>query len=170
MKIGLVFCILPFTLGLISAAPLLNPQYRSSHFYRSTLKAIGSYKPLGVIPHGNNLWTAAVSGFIDSTIGSRILNDVIDCRICGKCNAELQQDVSIKERSTSIIMALMQIMDDINAAKESLNALKKLSIKDDRNAEAQFNGAVSGKINSIRDTLVNAGEYLRGAAKNILCH
>ena len=64
----------------------------------------------------------------------------------------------------------MQIVDDINAAKESLNALKKHSMKDDCTAEVQFNEVVSGKINSIRDTLGNAGEYLKGAAKNILCH
>ena len=36
------------------------------------------------------------------------------------------------------------------------------------NAEVQFSEAVSVRINSIRDSLGNAGNYIKGAAKNIL--
>ena len=39
-------------------------------------------------------------------------------------------------------------------------------MKDDRVAEAEL---VSGKVSSIGDALGNAGEYLKGAAKNVLC-
>ena len=85
--------------------------------------------------------------------------------MCGKCNTKLQQDTNNEEMSTKI-MALVQVMDEINAAKESLNALKRISMKDDRTAEAQFNEVV---INSIGDTLGNSGDYLKGAAKKILC-
>ena len=115
-----------------------------------------------------NQWIGPAVG--GGVIGGRVLNNVIDCRVCGKCNAELQ-DANMEEKIAKV-MALVQVMGDINAVKESLNALinKKVSVKDDHIAEAQLNEAVLGKINSIKDALENAGEYLKEAAKNILCH
>ena len=163
-KIGLVAFVVLFSVcGLASGAPWLpyNPQVLYSH---SLLSPAGAET-------AENQWIVPaakfVGGTIGSTIGSRVLNNVVDCRVCGKCNAELQQDTNNNniERSAKI-MALVQLMDEIGAAKESLNALKKFTMKD---AEIQFDEAVSVKINSIRDTLGNAGDYLKGAAKNLLC-
>ena len=167
MKIGLIFCVFPFTLGLISATPLFSSSSSYPSFYRRSmgLKATRSHQPLGVIDYGKSQWIGAATRLVDNTIGSRILNNVVDCRVCGNCNAELQQDTDIEERSAKI-MALVQIMDEINAAKESLNELEKLSMKDYRIAETEL---VSGEISSIGDALGNAGEYLKGAAKNVLC-
>ena len=128
-------------------------------------KVIYSHSINSIGETANSQWIGAATRLVGSAIGSRILNNVVDCRVCGKCNAELQQDTDNEERSAKI-MALVQIMDEINAAKESLNELEKRSIKDIRIAEAEF---VSGEINSIRDALGNAGEYLKGAAKNVLC-
>ena len=120
-------------------------------------------------PHeaAKNQWIGSTGG----AFGGRVLNSVIDCHVCGKCNTALQQDANIEERSAKI-MVLVQIMDNISVAKENLNVLldKKVTMKKDRIIEAQFNETVLDQINSIRDTLVNAGEYLRGAARNILCH
>ena len=162
-KIGLVaFIVLFSACGLVSGAPWIpfNPRVLYS---RSLLSPVGTET-------AENQWIVPaakfVGGTIGTTIGSRVLNNVVDCRVCGKCNAELQQDTDNIERSAKI-MALVQIMDEIGAAKESLNALKKLTMKD---AEIQFDEAVSVKINSISDTLGNAGDYLKGAAKNLLCH
>ena len=161
-KIGLVaFVVLFSACGLVSGAPWIpfNPRVLYS---RSLLSHVGTET-------AENQWIVPaakfVGGTIGSTIGSRVLNNVVDCRVCGKCNAELQQDTDNIERSAKI-MALVQIMDEIGAAKESLNALKKLTVKD---AEIQFDEAVSVKISSISDTLGNAGDYLKGAAKNLLC-
>ena len=153
-KIGLVaFVVLFSACGLVSGAPWTRfPYYLWS---RSLLGA----------ETAENQWIVPAAKFVGSTIGSRVLNNVVDCRVCGKCNAELQQDTDNIERSAKI-MALVQIMDEIGAAKESLNALKKLTVKD---AEIQFDEAVSVKISSISDTLGNAGDYLKGAAKNLLC-
>ena len=67
-------------------------------------------------------------------------------------------------------MALVQFMDEISAAKQTLNALidKKLGIADSiANAEVQFSQLA--EFNSIGDALGNAGDYLKGAAKKILC-
>ena len=86
--------------------------------------------------------------------------------MCGQRSTEIQQAT---ERSAKLV-ALVQVLNDINAAKEGLNALEKLSMKGDRIAEAQFSEAVSAEINSIRDTLGNAGNYIKGAARNILCN
>ena len=108
-----------------------------------------------------NQWIGPAAGFVGGAIRSRVLNNVIDCYVHGKCNTKLQQDTNNEE-----ISALVQVMDEINAAKESLNALKKISMKDDHTAEAQFNEVV---ISSIGDTLGNSGDYLIGAAKKILC-
>ena len=163
MKVGLIVCILPCTLGLISAAPLFgSSQYGSSH------RNVESYEPLGIIPRGDSPWFAAVSGFVGNTVGSRILNNVIDCHICGKCSVELQQDTDIEDRSAKV-MALVQVMDKISAAKETLNAVKKFSMKDGhiQFAGAQFNELAN--IHSIEDALGNAGDYLKGSAKRILC-
>ena len=159
-KIGLVaFIVLFSACGLVSGAPWIpfNPRVLYS---RSLLSPVGTET-------AENQWIGPVARFVGGTIGSRVLNNVVDCRVCGKCNAELQQDTNNNniERSANI-MALVQIMDEIGAAKESLNGLKKLTMKD---AEIQFDEAVSVKINSISDTLGNAGDYLKGAAKNLLC-
>ena len=159
-KIGLVaFVVLFSACGLVSGAPWIpfNPRVLYS---RSLLSPVGTET-------AENQWIGPVARFVGGTIGSRVLNNVVDCRVCGKCNAELQQGTNNNniERSANI-MALVQIMDEIGAAKESLNALKKLTMKD---AEIQFDEAVSVKINSISDTLGNAGDYLKGAAKNLLC-
>ena len=151
-KIGLIaFVLLSSACGLISAAPWYIPSFRYDPPFGEAAK---------------NQWLAPAAGFVGSTIGARVLNNVVDCRVCGKCNAELQQDTNTDEERSAKIMALLQVMDEISAAKESLSALEKLSLKD---AEVQAEFSVSGKINSIRDTLGNAGEYLKGAAKNILC-
>ena len=168
MKIILITCTLLSAFGLISAAPryiypnsILRPRpivlYTNSH----TINPIDET--------AKSQWIGAATRLVGSTIGSRILNNVVDCRVCGKCNTELQQDTGIEERSAKI-MALLQVMDEINVAKESLNELNKFSMKDDRNVEAQLNELVSGKISSIGDALGNASEYLKGAAKNVLCH
>ena len=140
------------TCGLISAAPF--------RYFPSVLD------PSPVGETAKNQWIGPAARFVGGAIGSRVLNNVVDCRVCGKCNAaELQHDTNNEERSAKI-MALVQVMDEISAAKESLNALKKLRMEE---AEVQFNEAMSAKINSIRDTLGNAGDYLKGAAKNLLC-
>ena len=196
MKIGLITCALLSVFGLISAAPTslatapqylpatsfkLKPMYRPIALFKATPMDNVDYPKTTIPPFGNkvtyshsinsigktanNQWIGAATRLVGSAIGSRILNNVVDCRVCGNCNTELQQDTDIEERSAKI-MALVQIMDEINAAKESLNELEKHSMKDNRIAEAEF---VSGKINSIRDALGNAGEYLKGAAKNVLC-
>ena len=157
-KIGLVaFVVLFSACGLVSGAPWIpyNPRVLYS---RSLLSPVGTET-------AENQWIVPIAKFVGGTIGSKVLNNVVDCRVCGKCNAELQQDIDNIERSAKI-MALVQIMDEIGAAKESLNALKKLTTKD---AEIQFDEAVSVKINSISDTLGNTEDYLKGAAKNLLC-
>ena len=158
-KIGFIAFILLSTCGLISTAPLHIPRIRYDPplLYSHSLPSPGET--------AKNEWIAPAAGFVGSAIGGRILNNVVDCHVCGKCNTELQRDTDIEERSAKI-MALVQVMDEINVAKESMNTLKKITMKD---AEVQFNEAVSAKINSIRDTLGNAGNYLKGAAKNILC-
>ena len=156
-KIGLIAFVLLSACGLISAAPRLIGYYEPPVLYSHSLPS--------PVETAKNEWIAPAAGFVGGVIGSRVLNNVVDCRVCGKCSAKLQQDTDTEERSAKI-MALVQVMDEISAAKESLNALKKLSMKD---AEVQFSEAVSAKINSIGDTLENAGNYLKGAAKNILC-
>ena len=194
MKIGLITCALLSVFGLIPAAPTslaTAPQYLPATSFKSKPMYLpvtsfkvnpmdNVYYPKMTIPANKvtyshsinsigetakNQWIGAATRLVGSAIGSRILNNVVDCHVCGKCNAELQQDTDNEEGSAKI-MALVQIMDEINAAKESLNELEKRSMKDNRIAEAKF---VSGKINSIRDALGNAGEYLKGAAKNVLC-
>ena len=162
-KIGLVAFVALFSMcGLISAAPLRIP----SGSIRYDPPVLYSHSLLTPVDEtAKTQWIAPVAHFVGGAIGSRVLNNVVDCRVCGKCNAELQQDANSEERSAKI-MALVQVMNEISAAKESLNALTKLSMKD---AEVQFSEAVSAKINSIGDTLGNAGDYLKGAAKNILC-
>ena len=161
--IGIILCILSCILGLISAAPLFNSVQHAGY-------ATESFEPLGILPGRDrdySPWYAAVSGFVSSTVGSNILNSVVDCRICGKCSihGQIQHDA---ERSAKI-MALVQVMDEISIAKGNLNKFidKKLSMKDDRLVEVQFNELA--EFNSIRDTLGNAGDYLKGAAKKILC-
>jgi hypothetical protein len=165
-KIGLVaFVVLFSACGLVSGAPRLHydPPVLYSHSLLSPAAGAETAENQWIVPAAK-----FVGGTIGSAIGSRVLNNVVDCRVCGKCNAELQQDTDKNniERSAKI-MALVQLMDEIGAAKESLNALKKISVQD---AEIQFNEAVSVKINSIGETLGNAGNYLKGAAKNLLCH
>ena len=114
-------------------------------------------------------WLAPAAHFVGGDLGSRVLNNVIDCRVCGKCNAKVQQYTDNEEKSAKI-MALVQFMDEISAAKQTLNALidKKLGIADSiANAEVQFSELA--EFNSIGDALGNAGDYLKGAAKKIPC-
>jgi hypothetical protein len=158
-KIGLVaFVVLFSACGLVSGAPRL-------HYDPPVLYSHSLLSPAAGAETAENQWIVPAAKFIGGTIGSRVLNNVVDCRVCGNCNAELQQDTDNIERSAKI-MALVQLMDEIDAAKESLNGLKKLSVQE---AEVQFNEAVSVKINSVGETLGNAGDYLKGAAKNLLC-
>ena len=75
----------------------------------------------------------AVGGAIGSAVVGRAVNRFIDRNLCGKREAELQwlDDTDTEERGTKLV-ALVQVMDEINAAKKSLNALEKLSTKNDR--------------------------------------
>ena len=134
---------------------------------------IPQYNTVTVFSHhageaARDQWIVPAAKFVGSTLGSRALNNLIDRHLCGQRNTEIQQTT---ERSAKF-MALVQVLDDINAAEQSLNALvnEKFSVKGDRIAEVQFNKAVSAEINSIRDTLGNAGNYIKGAARNILCN
>lgn len=157
-KIGLIIFVLLSACGLIFAAPApwRIPPVLYSHSLPSPSET------------AENQWLAPVAGYVGKTIGSaiggRAVNRFIDHNLCGKRDAELQDDTNIEERSAKLV-ALVQVMSEINAAKEGLNALEKLSVKDDRIAEVQFNA----EINSIRDTLGNVGNYIKGAARNILC-
>ena len=155
--IGPIVFVLLSACGLIFAAPtpwltsLINPPplYSTS---RSLPSPSETAKSQWILP--------AVGG----ALAGRALNKFIDRKLCVKREAELQDDTNFEERSAKLV-ALVQIMDEISAAKETLNALEKLSVKDDRMAEAQFNA----EINSIRGTLRKAGNYIKGAARKILC-
>ena len=73
-----------------------------------------------------NEWIAPAAGFVGDVIGSRPGSsqyyNVVVCRVCGKCSAELQHNTDGEERSAKI-MDLVQVMDEINAAKESLHSV-----------------------------------------------
>jgi len=153
--IGPIVFVLLSACGLIFAAPtpwlsyVINPPPLYS---RSLPSPSETAKSQWIVP--------AVGG----ALAGRALNKFIDRNLCRKREAELQDDTNVEERSAKLV-ALVQIMDEISAAKETLNALEKLSMKDDRMAEAQFNA----EINSIRGTLRKAGNYIKGAARKILC-
>ena len=69
-----------------------------------------------------NEWIAPAAGFVGGVIGSRVLNNVVVCRVCGKCSTTLQHNYTDSEERSAKIMALVQVMDEINAAKESLHS------------------------------------------------
>ena len=85
------------------------------------LKVMNRLVYMCIISHGDSPWFAAVSGFVGSKVGSRILNNVIDCHICRKCSVELQHNTDSIERERCKDFG--SILDEISAAKESLNAL-----------------------------------------------
>ena len=156
-KIGLIVFVLLSACVLVFAAPA---PWRIPMLYSHSLPSPSET--------AKNQWIAPAArflgGVVGSTVGGRAINKFIDRHLCEKRDAELQHDTDNEDRIANI-MALAQVMEEISAAKESLNALEKISMKDDRIAEVQFNA----KINSIRDTLGNTGNYIKGAARNILC-
>ena len=160
--IGPIVFVLLSACGLIFAAPtpwlsyVINPPPLYS---RSLPSPSETAKSQWIVPAATLL-----GGALGSTVVGRAVNKFIDRNLCGKREAELQDDTYVEERSSKLV-ALVQIMDEISAAEETLNALEKLSLKDDRMAEAQFNA----EINSIRGALGKAGNYIKGAARNILC-
>jgi len=180
--IGSVVFVLLSACGLIFAAPtpwrtsLINPPplYSTSRSLPSPsetaesqwIPAVGGAlaRMGGALARGGGALARGGVKSLGRSVVDRAVNKFIDRNLCEKREAELQDDINIEERSAKLV-ALVQIMDEISAAKESLNALEKLSVKDDRMAEAQFNA----EMNSIRGTLRKAGNYIKGAARNILC-
>ena len=147
---GLIFAApTPWLTSLINPPPLYDSRSRSLPLPSETAKS---------------QWIVPAAALVGGALGSRAVNKFIDRNLCEKREAELQDDTYVEERSSKLV-ALVQIMDEISAAEETLNALEKLSVKDDRMAEAQFNA----EINSIRGTLRKAGNYIKGAARKILC-
>ena len=98
--------------GLISAAPQYLPNSILKPITRHHIMPLYTYSHTisSIDETAKSQWIGAATRLVGSTIGSRILNNVVDCHVCGKCNAELQQDTDIEERSAKI-MALVQIME-----------------------------------------------------------
>ena len=163
--IGPIVFVLLSACGLIFAAPtpwltsLINPPPLYDSRSRSLPLPSETAKSQWIVPAAT-----LVGGALGSTVVGRAVNKFIDRNLCEKREAELQDDTNVEERSAKLV-ALAQIMDEIGAAKETLNALEKLSVKDDRMAEAQFNA----EINSIRGALRKAGNFIKGAARDIFC-
>ena len=164
--IGPIAFVILSACGLIFAAPtpwrtsLINPPplYSTGRSLSSPSETAESQ---WIIPAATLVGSALNLG---TSIVGKAVSKFIDRHLCGKGEAELQDDTNVEERSAKLV-ALVQIMDEISAAKETLNALEKLSVKDDRMAEAQFNA----EINSIRGALRKAGNFIKGAARDIFC-
>ena len=177
--IGPVVFVLLSACGLIFAAPtpwltsLINPpplystsrslpspsETAESEWIGGALARVG-----GHLARGGGALGKSFGKSLGRSVVDRAVNKFIDRNLCEKREAELQDDTNVEERSAKLV-ALAQIMDEIGAAKETLNALEKLSVKDDRMAEAQFNA----EINSIRGALRKAGNFIKGAARDIFC-
>ena len=158
MKV-LIVClmIILFALGLTSAAPrqfpmkfplgkprnLLGDEQNGKTAMNQVLPALAPLLASQLLPLG-------------ATVGKKAVQYVV----CDR-NTQLQEYADNEEIDAQI-MALVKVMNDLLAAQEKVNKVKKLNTKDNRIAEAEL-------FDSVSDALGGALDFAGGVAKGVIC-
>ena len=104
-------------------------------------------------------------------VGSRLVKQIVNCGVCGKCvaNEESTELLTGGPGEHAKLMAIVEVMESINAAEQKLNELNLKLMKDNRVAEAEFIDWVSGAIKKAIGKLRDAVKFVKNTAKKVLC-
>ena len=102
-------------------------------------------------------------------VGSRLVKQIVNCGVCGKCVANEESTELLSGGEHAKLMAIVEVMESINAAEQKLNGLNLKLMKDNRIAEAEFIDWVSGAIKKAISKLRDAVKFVKNTAKKVLC-
>ena len=157
MKILICFFLL--VLGLASAAPR-----RSLPYFFKALDTPGKKQRNAVAIDQIAIPPGVIVAITKSAISGVI--EVLKLAVCDNTDsAQLQGFANNEERDASI-MALVKVMDNVLAAEEKLDEIKRLNMKGNLVAEAEL----FDWVDSVKNKLKGTFRVIGSATKKLLCN
>ena len=168
----LIVCVALAVLGLTSAAP---QDYDDDTDTGNYLELLNDLKGVQVMDNQNEdthlahesqlLSALSLLAPVAKKIGSKALKSIVGCTTPEENAQPLSYRGDLSKKHADL-KALLETTKNINAAKDKLRELQRNMMRDN---QVVAQAEIMGFFSSIWDHLKDAGSYLKGATKSLIC-
>ena len=168
----LIVCVALAVLGLTSAAP---QDYDDDTDMGKELELLNDLQGVQVMDNQNEGSHLAESQLISSLlpllapaakkIGTKALKSIVGCTALEENAQSLSYRGDLSKKYADL-KALLEATKNINAAKDKLRELQRNMMMDN---QAVDQAEIMGFFSNVWDHIKNAGSYLKGATKSLIC-